>query len=643
VSIDERNISPLPVATTMQVPARHVYAYWRGIMRSPLWICLLLAVLVRAWLVIHTHGVIDGDEALVGIQAQHILRGEWPVYYYGQAYMGSLEAYMMALLFAIAGSSVWTLRAEPLLLSLVVVALTWEMAGILADSAHLSSSARRSFQFWAALFAALPPFYDTVIELRTLGGYIETFVLMLLLLISTLRLIQRWSSGISRRELVLRWAGIGFVMGLGLWVDPLISSAIVASAIWIIGWGLMHLKRRKPAATILQPSPGSVLTGVSIMAATIGAFLAGCAPALYWGARNSWANVHYIFNAGAGGISSNRYTLTTYLARLYVTCIAPRVIGGSLPVPQGTSVDWPLLALSVLVGIIPLFAAVVVVGISLLLSQQQPALLQYRQLVGLPLVFGLSTAALFCVSTVSAPGLNVNCLNIDNVGRFASPLLLALPFFFAAFVTMVGTSHTGESYQQGAREQAVDRAQQATPPFLARAGKMQRFQLVLLVMVVFYLGVQSILYVQSDAGYTFQTSGCTAAPANSDPILTYLRDEHIQYVWASFWVGNPLMFKSGGQIIAADPRVITHPQLFGSRLPANTRAVLHSDRPSVLTLIPSTDRDPHLLKTLDAEKITWRAARFPSEPGIDLLIVTPLNSSISPATGSSLGAGFGSC
>ena len=73
--------------------------YW------PLGLCLLLTLGIRLWLVVRTHGFIDGDEALVGIQAQHILHGELPTYYYGQPYMGSLEAYLLALIFAVAGSS----------------------------------------------------------------------------------------------------------------------------------------------------------------------------------------------------------------------------------------------------------------------------------------------------------------------------------------------------------------------------------------------------------------------------------------------------------------------------------------------------------------------------------------------------------
>ena len=74
----------------------------------PVLCSLLLALLLRLWLVTHAGGVVNGDEALVGIQAQHILRGERPTYFYGQVYMGSLEAYLIALLFALFGSSAWT-------------------------------------------------------------------------------------------------------------------------------------------------------------------------------------------------------------------------------------------------------------------------------------------------------------------------------------------------------------------------------------------------------------------------------------------------------------------------------------------------------------------------------------------------------
>ena len=66
----------------------NVNAPWIKVFLSPLSISLLLTTMIRVWLTIHTHGVIAGDEAMVGIQAEHILRGERPAYYYNQPYMG---------------------------------------------------------------------------------------------------------------------------------------------------------------------------------------------------------------------------------------------------------------------------------------------------------------------------------------------------------------------------------------------------------------------------------------------------------------------------------------------------------------------------------------------------------------------------
>src|SRR5512139_1979664 len=48
----------------------------------------------------------NSDEATMGLAALHIARGEdFPVWFYGQAYMGTLEAYLAAPLFAVAGPS----------------------------------------------------------------------------------------------------------------------------------------------------------------------------------------------------------------------------------------------------------------------------------------------------------------------------------------------------------------------------------------------------------------------------------------------------------------------------------------------------------------------------------------------------------
>src|SRR5947199_8442701 len=111
----------------------------------PLIACLLLAVIVRMWLIVHTNGVIAWDQAEVGLQAEHILHGEHPIYYYGQPYMGSLQMYLIAGIFLLTGPSVWAIRIEPLLISLVIVFLTWCVSSALADAAHLSNRVKTLF------------------------------------------------------------------------------------------------------------------------------------------------------------------------------------------------------------------------------------------------------------------------------------------------------------------------------------------------------------------------------------------------------------------------------------------------------------------------------------------------------------------
>src|SRR2546429_919899 len=299
MSIEEKSVESGAVTQSpIQAPRQH-QKRWYSILRSPLWLCLLAALLIRVWLVYHTHGVIDGDEAMVGIQAEHILLGEHPYYFYGQPYMGSLEAYLMAILFAIAGPSVWMLRAEPILLSLAVVWLTWKLAGILADAAQLPPFSRQMFKTIAALFAAILPLYDTVLELRTLGGYIETFVLMLCLLIAAYQLTRRWQAGAANKELALRWAGIGFIVGLGYWVNPLIIISVMAAAIWIVVFCIVKLVQLARQATSESlPSPLSFLKGLLLSVAAIPACLVGLAPALRWGASYHWANFTYALQLG---------------------------------------------------------------------------------------------------------------------------------------------------------------------------------------------------------------------------------------------------------------------------------------------------------------------------------------------------------
>ena len=601
-------------------------------LRSPLWLCLLLALGLRIWLLLRTQGFIDGDEAVVGIQAQHILRGEFPIYYYGQPYMGSLEAYLIALLFALVGPSTWAMRGEPILLSLVLVWLTWRLAWALADAARLPAAARRWFMTIAALFATLPPLYDAVMEMRTWGGHIETYVIMLLLLLSALHLTQRWQAGATWRELVLRWAGFGFLIGLGLWIYPLVISAILTALLWIAGYGIVEFRKARWASGEQQGSTASLLRRFALAVVAIPASLVGFAPALFWGATHQWANITYLLSPGNNDshniqlqtLYPNRLSLLFGTVKLYTQCIAPHVIGGSLPDARLT---FSLLQASI--GILVILATLSLLTLSLF--RHHPALARIRQLATLPTLFAIATAVIFCGSSISAAGLLVPCTR-DEVGRYAAPLLLALPFFFATILTAIYL-YKGErdqrQTQHGAQTRNAGRRLLSNP-----------FQAALIAFLVLYLGVHSYTYLRAKSDYTFQSFACAAAPLHNEPIITYLQRQHISYAWATMWIGNAIVFRTAGTILVADPRIITVGA--ANHIPAYTSAVSHADRPAILAFALHADMHPDVLKALDTMGVSYQLARFPAEQGLDVLVVTP-DRTLSPFDANSLGSWFYGC
>lgn len=636
----------------------------------PLWLCLAIALVVRAWLVIHTQGFIDGDEALVGIQAQHILHGELPVYFYNQPYMGSLEAYLMAAIFAIAGSSVWALRAEPVLLSLVIVWLTWKLAGALADRTQLPLYARQWFMTIAALLAAIPPLYDTVLEMRALGGYVEIFILMLLLLLSSLKLTDRRAAGAPKRELAWCWAGSGFIAGLGFWVNPLIIYGMLAAALWI-GWDFIKAWRDSWATALTTRRRFlrfiAALKQYTPALAAIPALLIGAAPALTWGASHQWENITYLLQLGGNtplrpGVQAHyptRLSMVFGLTRLYTTCVGPRVIGGALPGenPMLGLLHAPMLLLS---GSC-ILVTIVLAALSLLRSHPSGYTnaiyripMTVRRLTGLPLVFAASTTIIFCATRTAAIGL-WSC-QYDLAGRYATPLMLVLPFFYAAVFT-AAILLAGDSYKTAveqaaetpepdmsmmgsatmAREEAIDgrlaSGQWQGSPLQDSATGL-RLQSGLLGLLVGFLLVstlfQACYYGLTDPGSTFQSPYCTLPPANNDAIITYMQREHIHYAWANNWIAYPIVFKTQGSIIISDPLPIIRHIPILDRIPAYTDAVQQADRPSLLVFVKRSDPRPQLLRWLDAQNTTYRVARFPAQEGTDVLVVTPLNRTVAP-------------
>ncbi|GAC1303466.1 MAG: hypothetical protein NVSMB27_43000 [Ktedonobacteraceae bacterium] len=575
-------------------------------------------MIVRVWLTVHTQGVVAGDEAVVGIQAEHILRGEHPIYYYGQPYMGSLAAYFIAFIFLITGPSVWALRIEPTLVALVLVYLTWRFSAALADAAHLSGRAKTLFMVIATLVAAFPPLFDVIEEMGAKSGYVEAFTIMLWLLFCAFRLTQRWRDNASPRELALRWAGIGFLVGLGFWINPLVVYAYVAIALWIGYYVISELVRPRRQA-VTKPRLVTLKQALLFVRA-LPAILIGFAPGLYWGAQNQWQNIGYVFQNG-GAVSHGRLHTILKVQQLYITCLAPRAIGGALPTNPGVTVANPhILTFGLVVSTCCLAISALCVGLSVFWPHR--LLVQIRRLTMLPLLFFFCASIIFSTASIATTALIAGCGPWNIVGRYVVPLVIALPFLIAAVFTIPATIF--QERLAGSTKEKDDRQPVSQVPgrLVSTRSPLWAIQVGFLAVLAIYFCVQAFAYIEADPRYTFQASGCASVnPTNLDPIISYMQQAHIRFAWATGWIATPITFRTDSAILVTEPH---------GRIPADSMAVLHADRPSILLLARHDDSHPAFLKALDARNVVYHAERFYSVPGVDELVITPLNRTVSP-------------
>jgi 4-amino-4-deoxy-L-arabinose transferase-like glycosyltransferase len=191
--------------------------------RSSLWalmsvlaVCLVIRLLLLAGNVFP----FDSDEAIIGLMARHILVGERPIFFYGQSYMGSLDAWLVAALFALLGPSVFLIRIVQVLLFLAHVSLTFVLAEGWSGSRRVATL--------AALLMAIPPVLITLYTTVSLGGYGEVLVL------GDLVLLLGWKLAEDRTAHLGWWVGLGVITGVGFWILGLIAVYAIPVAVLLL-------------------------------------------------------------------------------------------------------------------------------------------------------------------------------------------------------------------------------------------------------------------------------------------------------------------------------------------------------------------------------------------------------------------------
>jgi hypothetical protein len=153
--------------------------------------------------------------------AKHILKGEFPVFFYGQPYMGSMEAFILALFFWILGASARTMALGMTFISTLGIISAYFLGKELKD---------KKLGLYSMLIYAIPPAYIFWHGLSAFGGYPETLLFGNILLTLTLKTTKTKETNQKVKYYLL----LGFFSGLALWTHLLIIYYIIPLAFFLL-------------------------------------------------------------------------------------------------------------------------------------------------------------------------------------------------------------------------------------------------------------------------------------------------------------------------------------------------------------------------------------------------------------------------
>jgi len=177
---------------------------------------ILLSWSVYVYAAWHYMANFDSDEAVWKIMVDHILTGiSKPVYFYGVNYLGSIEAYLAALLIKLLGNSIFTFRFGSLvfLLGFFIVNYLW-----------LYRSFNQRIAIIATLLLGIPGPYLLTWLFRPIGA------LSALLFFGSSFLLLLTFSPKKTWQQVTQQLLIGIVVGLGLWSHSMMLVFIIAGS-----------------------------------------------------------------------------------------------------------------------------------------------------------------------------------------------------------------------------------------------------------------------------------------------------------------------------------------------------------------------------------------------------------------------------
>lgn len=213
--------------------------------------------------------VSNPDTGIVALMVKHMAEGrEWPVFFYGQAYMGALEPMVSALLARLLGTTGFAVNAGTALVAVCTLPVIFRWAYEAAGKAGALA---------ALALCAVGPHYYFMFQFAPRGGYAVTLLLGLLVMWLGARTAARIHAG---GEPARGWFFlIGLLAGLGWWTNQLIAAALAAAAT-VLAIGLR--------GRIWRSGPWFGLLGFAI----------GSLPFWLWNGRHHWASFDLLAGMG---------------------------------------------------------------------------------------------------------------------------------------------------------------------------------------------------------------------------------------------------------------------------------------------------------------------------------------------------------
>lgn len=345
----------------------------------PFMLALLLALALKLILLFAGAVPFNSDEAIVALTARHILQGARPVFFYGQAYMGTIDSYMIALGFSIFGESVLVMRLIELALYLLYLVSLWGLARRLFAEVRIANL--------AVIVAAIPPVLVSTYTTVYYGTYGETILLGNIILLLGYEVVYgNWQ--ISS----MAWSVLGAIAGLAFWTFGLIG-------VYILPVALLGLWKHRAT-----PWKYYLLCGLG--------FLLGSGPLWLYNLQNDWVALTAL--TGPNYITS---TLSTRFLNLLLFNF-PALIGLRFPW-RPEYVAWPLAALTLVLYLV-VFTNVVVD-------------LRHKK-ISFSIGAGALLTAFVIIFMLAFVG---SGFSIDVSGRYLLPLFAPLVFVIAILVSKI--------------------------------------------------------------------------------------------------------------------------------------------------------------------------------------------------------------